>query len=123
MLWSGNCRSEDTELYAFPLEDVQRVLKNDQENEILKQRVEAYKQTIENDRQRIANLEQQIELQKQLIDIEAKRAEATAQALKQMTEVADRAIKLAEVGKPKSNWQTYCIFGLAMLVAGLIIAL
>ena len=103
ILWSGNCRSEDTELYGFDLESTQRVLKNDQENPVLKQQIEVLKQTLENKNREIANLEKQIELEQRLTEIEKRRADATEQALKQMSEVADRAIKLAEVSKPKSK--------------------
>ncbi len=68
--------------------------------------------------QRIANLEKEIELLKReselkdkIIHIKEMEIIATRRALNDMKEVADRAIKLAEVGKPKSNWELQRLLG------------
>ena len=39
-------------------------------------------------------------------------------AFEKETELADRALKLAEVGKPKSNWEIQGLLGLAVFVLG-----
>ncbi len=36
-------------------------------------------------------------------------------------ELTDRALKLAEIGKPKSNWELQGLFGLAAFVLGLLV--
>jgi len=79
--------------------------------------------------QRIANLEKENELLKRenelkdrIIEIDQREIDATRRALNDMKEVADRAVKLAEVSKPKSNWQLGGLLtGLAIL-AGYLIA-
>jgi hypothetical protein len=69
-------------------------------------------------KQQIANLEQQLEIQKKLTEIAEKRAEVEHIAYERQKELTDRAIKLAEVGKPKSNWELQGILGAAFFVLG-----
>jgi hypothetical protein len=61
--------------------------------------------------QRIANLEKELDLQKRevelkdrIIGIKDMEIQAQARAFQDMKEIADRALKLAETSKPKSNW-------------------
>jgi hypothetical protein len=42
-------------------------------------------------------------------------------AFEKEKELTDRALKLAEVGKPKSNWELQGLFGLAAFVLGLLV--
>lgn len=79
--------------------------------------------------QRIANLEKELDLAKQelalkdrIIAIKDMEISAQKQAFTDMKEIADRALKLAEVGKPKSNWELQGLIGLAVFVAGILIA-
>ena len=44
------------------------------------------------------------ELNQRIIDIQKREIEAERRATQAMTDVADRALKLAETSKPKSNW-------------------
>ncbi len=39
-------------------------------------------------------------------------------AFEKEKELTDRALKLAEVGKPKSNWELQGVLGLAVFVLG-----
>jgi len=55
----------------------------------------------------IANLNKEIELEKRIIEIKDMEIAATNRALKQMEAVADKAIKLAEVGKPKPDFKLW----------------
>lgn len=45
-------------------------------------------------------------------------AEVYRVAFEKEKELTDRALKLAEVGKPKSNWELQGLLGLAVLVLG-----
>jgi predicted phage tail protein len=72
-------------------------------------------------KQQIANLEQQLETQKKLTQIAERRAEVEHIAYERQKELTDRAIKLAEIGKPKSNWQFQGLLGAAAFAIGLLI--
>lgn len=113
---------------CFPLDDAQkifRVLKEcglDQRELQLRREQDVLKD------QRITNLEKELELSKQEVSlkdkiIEVKDMEIAIQkrAFDDMKEVADRAIKLAEVSKPKSNWQLQGLLGMAAFAIGLLI--
>lgn len=116
---------------SFPLNDAQNILRTEKECDIDRRELELRKQESDLKDQRIANLEKELDLTKQEIVLKDKIIEvkdmeilATRRALTDMTQVADRAIKLSETVKPKSNTLLYIIGGiLAGLVAGLAIAL
>lgn len=57
-----------------------------------------------------------------IIEIQKREIEGINKNFDQMKEVTDRAIKLVEVSKPKSNWQLQGLLGLAALVVGVLIA-
>jgi len=61
--------------------------------------------------------QREIDLQKRILDIKDMEIKVTRQAVNDMKEISDRAIKLAEVSKPKSNWQ---LLGLAAIVGYII---
>lgn len=80
--------------------------------------------------QRIANLEKELELTRReselkdrVIAIKDMEIRVHQQAFDRMKEVSDRAMKLAEVSKPKSNWELYGILAVAVFVAGLLIGM
>jgi hypothetical protein len=80
--------------------------------------------------QRISNLEKEIDLQKRenelkdrIIGIKDMEIEAQKRAFDDMKEVTDRALKLAETSKPKSNWEIFGIIGVAAFVIGLAVGL
>ena len=47
-----------------------------------------------------------------------KEAEVYRVAFEKEKELTDRALKLAEIGKPKSNWELQGILGMAVFVLG-----
>jgi hypothetical protein len=70
--------------------------------------------------QRVANLEKENELLKQqnaiqekLTELAKREAEVYRTAFEKEKELTDRALKLAEAGKPKSNWELQGLLGLA----------
>jgi hypothetical protein len=69
-------------------------------------------------KQQIADIEQQLEIQEKLTEIAEKRAEVEHIAYERQKELSDREIKLAEVGKPKSNWELQRLLGLVAFVLG-----
>ena len=75
--------------------------------------------------QRISNLEKENDLLKQQAAIKEKLKELAKRedevyrvAFEKEKELTDRALKLAEVGKPKSNWELQGLLGLAVFVVG-----
>lgn len=62
--------------------------------------------------------EREIDLQKRINDVQKMEIEAQKRAFTDMKEVADRAIKLVEVSKPKSNWELYGLLGMAAFIVG-----
>ena len=75
--------------------------------------------------QRVANLEkendllkQQAVIQEKLTELAKRESEVYRVAFEKEKELTDRALKLAEVGKPKSNWELQGVLGLAVFVLG-----
>ena len=56
-----------------------------------------------------------------IIEIQKREIEGINKNFDQMKEVADRAIKLVEVSKPKSNWQLQGLLGVAAFAIGMLI--
>jgi Ser/Thr protein kinase RdoA (MazF antagonist) len=78
--------------------------------------------------QRVSNLEmendllkQQNVIQEKLTELAKREAEVYRVAFEKEKELTDRALKLAEVGKPKSNWELQGVLGLAAFLLGLAI--
>jgi len=65
--------------------------------------------------------ERELDLQRRIIEVQKMEIELQKRALSDMKEVADRAIKLAEVVKPKSNWQLQGLLGAAAFALGMLV--
>jgi hypothetical protein len=72
--------------------------------------------------QRVSNLEkendllkQQNAIQEKLTELAKSEAEVYRKAFEKEKELTDRALKLTEIGKPKSNWELQSLLGLAAL--------
>jgi hypothetical protein len=117
-LWPRDSRSQDSTLFSFPKDEAQGLYKTVSENPLLKEEIAALEEADRVNRQQITNLEQQLEIQKKLTEIAEKWAEVEHIAYERQKELTDRAIKLAEVGKPKSNWELQGILGAAVFVLG-----
>jgi Ser/Thr protein kinase RdoA (MazF antagonist) len=81
----------------------------DQKNALLEQRVSNLEK--ENDL-----LKQQSTIQEKLTELAKREAEVYKVAFEKEKELTDRALKLAEVGKPKSNLELQGLLGLAAFV-------
>ena len=110
--------SQDSTLFCFPKDEAQRLYRDTSENPLLKEKIAVLEEADRVNKQQIANLEQQLEIQKKLAEIAEKRAELEHVAYERQKELTDRAIKLAEIGKPKLNWEFQGVLGLAAFVLG-----
>jgi len=72
-------------------------------NPLLKEKIAVLEEANWVSKQQTADLEQQLDIQKKLTEIVGKRAEVEHIAYERKKELTDRAIKFAEIGKPKSN--------------------
>lgn len=107
-------------------EDVQKQIILLKECEIDRRELELRKEQDALKDQRIANLEKELELahkesalKDKMLEIKDQEIASTRRSLENMEKVADRAIKLAETSKPKSNWQLQGLLGLAAFFLGL----
>ena len=108
---------------SFPLSDTQKILRNEKECDLDRRELELRKEQDALKDQRIANLEKENDLLKQEMGLkdrigEIKDAEilATRRALADMTQVADRSLKLAETAKPKNVWETWGPLGIIAVI-------
>jgi hypothetical protein len=63
-------------------------------------------------------LQQQNAIQEKLTELAKREAEVYRIAFEKEKELTDRALELAEVGKPKSNWELQELLGLAAFAFG-----
>ncbi len=103
-------------------------MRNEKECELDRREIELRKQQDALKDQRIANLEKELELSRRenemkdrIIAIKDMEIASTRRAFEDMKEISDRSLKLAEVSKPKTNWELQGLAVLAALVAGFLI--
>lgn len=108
---------------SFPLVDSQKILRNEKECDLDRRELELRKEQDTLKDQRIVNLEKENDLLKQEMGLKDRIGEikdmesvATRRALADMTQVADRAIKLAETTKPKSVWEIWGPLGIIAVI-------
>ena len=121
-LWPSDSRSEDTALLCFPGSDAQRLLRLDEEAPLKDQKIALLEQRVSNLEKENDLLKQQNIIQEKLTDLAKREAEVYRVAFEKEKELTDRALKLAEVGKPKSNWELQGVLGLVAFFAGFLIA-
>lgn len=117
--------------FKLDIPDLKEWYKQSEEYPILKQMVDKQGKTIAELEKNLALAQKELELErrenelnKRIIDLKDKEIAMLNNNFNQMKEVADRAIKLAEVGKPKSgNWELMGLIGLAAFAVGLAIGL
>ncbi len=72
--------------------------------------------------QKIAFLKQQNAIHEKLTELAKREADGSPIAFEREKELTDRALNLAEIGKPKSNWELQGVLGLAAFVLGFLAA-
>src|SRR5512134_3849795 len=115
-LWPRDSRSEDTPLLCFPGNDAQRLLRIDEEAPLKDQKIALLEQRVSNLEKENDLLKQQAAIQEKLTELAKREAEVYRVAFEKEKELTDRALKLAEIGKPKSNWEIQGLLGLAAFV-------
>ena len=105
---------------CFPGNDAQRLLRIDEEAPLKDQKIALLEQRVSNLEKENDLLKQQNAIQEKLAELAKKEVEVYRVAFEKEKELTDRALKLAEVGKPKSNWELQGILGLAAFVLGVL---
>jgi mevalonate kinase len=85
--------------------------------------VEAQKQEIVGLKKDLEFAEREKKLQEKVIELKDREIEIMNRSFDQMKEIADRAIKLAETSKPKSNWALLGTVLLAVFTLGLVVGM
>ena len=117
-LWPKDSRSEDTDLLCFPGSDAQRLLQVDEESPLKNQKITLLGQRVDNLEKENDLLKQQNAIQEKLTELAKRETEVYRTAFEKEKELTDRALKLAEISKPKSNWQLQGLLGLTAFVVG-----
>jgi hypothetical protein len=115
-------RSEDGSLRCFSGSDAQRLLRIDEEAPLNEQKIAFLEQRVSNLEKENDLLKQQNITQEKLTELAKREAEVYRVAFEKEKELTDRALKLAEVGKPKSNWELQGLLGLATFVLWFVVA-
>ena len=115
-----NSSAEDSTQLCFPVDEAGVLLRTVIEGDLLKQKIALLEETSAVQKQQIANLEAQLDIQKQLTSVEARRADVERLAYEREKELTDRAIKMAEVSKPSSNWQISGLLAAVGIILGLL---
>jgi hypothetical protein len=116
-------------LVELKFRELQQIDKETQEYPLLKQVIEEQKNTIKTLEKALSDeratnklSDQELELMRQKEELRIQELAMMRQSFNDMKEIADRAIKLAEVSKPKSNIWTTVGLVLGGIVAGIAIA-
>jgi DNA-directed RNA polymerase specialized sigma subunit len=103
---------------CFPGDNAQRLLRIDEEAPLKDEKIAALKERVANLEKENDLLRQQNVIQEKLTELAKREAEVYKTAFEKEKELTDRALKLAELGKPKSNWELQGILGLAAFAFG-----
>ena len=120
MISAGSAFAQSAAILEIDLTDLKEMDRRLQENEILKKLTGEQAKTI-------AEIEKSLALAQKELDIERRKNEINKRIIQvkdmeiaslnrnfdQMKEVSDRALKLAEIGKPRSNWELQGLLGVA----------
>ena len=98
--------------------DAQRLLRIEEEAPLKDQKIVLLEQLVSNLVREDDLLKQQNAIQEKLTELAKREAEVYRIAFEKEKELTDRALKLAKVGKPKSNWEFQGVLGLAAFVLG-----
>jgi len=103
---------------CFPGSDAQRLLRIDEEAPLKDRKIALLEQRASNLEKENDLLKQQNVIQEKLTELAKREAEVYRTAFEKEKELTDRALKLADVGKPKSNWELQGLLGVAAFVLG-----
>ena len=106
---------------CFPGNDAQKLLKTEEEAPLKDQKISLLEARIANLEKENDLLKQQAAIQEKLTELAKREAEVYQTAFEKEKELTDRALKLAEVGKPRTNWELQGLLGLAAVLLGVLI--
>lgn len=120
--------SQSVDVEPISLEDLRRLDEIVQKYPILEKLTKSQQETISKLEVSLADEKRTNELNQREIYLLNKTNELKDQEIAiinrandRLKEITDRAIKLAEVSKPKSNWQVMGLAGLALFLAGFVL--
>jgi RNA polymerase-interacting CarD/CdnL/TRCF family regulator len=124
----GELRSEEIwEPVEIERQSLKRIDECIQKEEILQKLAKSQETTIAELERSLAIAQKERDLEKRenelnlkIIGIKDKEIEGINRNFNQLKDVTDRGLKLAEMSKPKGNWEVYGIAGLALFLIGLL---
>ena len=106
---------------CFPGNEAQGLLKIEEEAPLKDQKISLLEARIANLEKENDLLKQQATIQEKLTELAKRETEVYQTAFERERELTDRALKLAEVGKPRTNWELQGLLGLAAVLLGVLI--
>ena len=120
--------AQSAAIFEIDLTDLKEMGRRLQVNEILKKMTAEQSKTITELDKSLALAQKELDLErreneinKRIIQVKDMEIASLNRNFDQMKEVSDRALKLAEVGKPKSNWELQGLLGVAAFALGVLI--
>ncbi len=120
--------AQSSAIIEIDLTDLKEMDRRLRENEILKRLTDEQVKTIAEIEKSLALAQKEIDLEgreneinKRIIQVKDMEIASLNHNFDQMKEVSDRALKLAEVGKPKSNWELQGLLGAAAFALGVLV--
>ena len=105
---------------CFPGSDAQRLLKVEEEAPLKDQKITLLEQRISNLEREADLLKQQAAIQERLIELAKRETEVYKIAFEKEKELTDRTMKLAEISKPKTNWELQGVLAMVAFLLGVL---
>jgi hypothetical protein len=112
--------AESNDLYCGEKYDEQGILRNLMDHQFTLELIEAQKQEIAGLKKELDLAEREKQLQGKIIDLKDREIQMLNHSFDQMKEISDRALKLAEQSKPKTNWGLIGTVLIAVFTLGLV---
>ena len=128
MISASSAFAQSSAIIEIDLTDLKEMDRRLQENEILKKVNDEQAKTIAEIEKALALAQKELDLErceneinKRIIQVKDMEIASLNRNFDQMKEVSDRALKLAEIGKPKSNWELQGLLGAITFALGVLI--
>ena len=128
MISAGSAFAQSAAILEIDLTDLKEMDRRLQEREILKRMTAEQSKTITELDKSLALAQKELDLErreneinKRIIQVKDMEIASLNRNFDQMKEVSDRALRLAEVGEPKSNWELQGLLGVAAFALGVLI--
>ncbi len=101
--------------------DAQKALRCLMEAQIKDEKIRALEQALELAKREKALADQELEMQKKLTSLAERERDLYKVAFEKEKDITDRALKLAEVSKPGSDWKLQGLLAVAAILLGVVI--